>query len=491
MPTALRPWQEHLPAGSDPSQVTLVPVETLPSAWVARWAAEPAKPIVGVPDASAAGGTRWVTAGELEEASRRAAHLLLGSGARAGERVVWSVGSSLDGIVAHLGALRAGLVVVPVNPTYGASEVAHIVADVRPRLAIVEEGARGRWGGVAAGDDLVVVGTDLAGLVASGAGDGDDALVDAARPDDLALVCFTSGTTGRPKGAVLRHRNLVAGARSVALAWGWTEEDRLVHALPIFHAHGLCVGLYGTLTAGASAVVLPGFAPDAVAEQASAAPTSLFFGVPTMYHRLLTSGHLARLARLRLCVSGSAPLAADLHGRCSEVLASPVLERYGMTETLMNVSNPLLGARRAGTVGFPLPGVEVRLSADGDVAVRGPNVFDHYWERPAATAEAFEPNPDGGSPFFVTGDVGEVDDEGYLVLRGRSSDLVITGGFNVYPAEVEDVLRAHPAVAEVAVVGTPSAEWGEVVTAFVVADGPPPTVEDLAAVCDGVLADYK
>lgn len=485
--TPLRPWREHLSTGSDPADVELGAGGTLVGAWTSRWAADPASPVLGVPDGDGApGGVRWLTAGELEEASRRAARRLLGTGAAPGDRVVWSVGSSLEGIAAHLGALRAGLVVVPVNPAYGAREVGHIVSDVRPRVAVVDDPVRGRWASEALGGDLVVAGPDLA--LPEG---GDGAALDAAAPDDPALVCFTSGTTGRPKGAVLRHRNLLASARSVALAWGWTADDRLVHALPVFHAHGLCVGIYGTLVAGASAVLLPSFDPGAVAGQAASTSSSLFFGVPTMYHRLLGSGHLAALARLRLCVSGSAPLAADLHRRCSDVLATPVLERYGMTETLMNVSNPLAGPRRAGTVGFPLPGVEVQLGTGGEVRVRGPNVFDHYWERPAATAEAFAPATAGGAPWFVTGDLGEVDDDGYLVLRGRSSELVITGGFNVYPAEVEDVLRAHPSVADVAVVGTPSEEWGEVVTAFVVADGPPPTVEDLAAVCSGVLADYK
>ncbi len=488
MTTPLRPWTEHLPVGTGAADVDLGAGGTLLAAWSARWAADPGAPVLGTARGAGAGRERqrWLTAGELEEATRGAARRLRGSGAVPGDRVLWSVASSLEGLVAHLGALRAGLVVVPVNPGYGAREVAHVVADVRPRVAVVDEPVRGGWAREAAGGELVVVGPDVALPE-----DGDGGPLDAASPEDPALVCYTSGTTGRPKGAVLRHRNLLAGARSVTLAWGWTAEDRLVHALPVFHAHGLCVGVYGTLLAGASAVLLLSFDPAAVADEAAAAPASLFFGVPTMFHRLLGSGHLAALARLRLCVSGSAPLAADLHRRCSGVLGSAVLERYGMTETLMNVSNPLDAERRAGTVGFPLPGVEVDVGADAAVGVRGPNVFDHYWERPAATAEAFAPAGDGGPPWFTTGDLGEVDAEGYLVLRGRSSELVITGGFNVYPAEVEDVLRSHPSVVDVAVVGTPSEEWGEVVTAFVVADGPAPSVGDLADVCAGVLAGYK
>ena len=199
---------------------------------------------------------------------------------------------------------------------------------------------------------------------------------------------------------------------------------------------------------------------------------------------------MSALGHLRLCVSGSAPLPKDLHAEVSAAIGSPVLERYGMTETLMNASNPYDGSRRAGTVGFPLPGVEVMLSEDDEILVRGQNVFDGYWERPSANAEAFTPSPDGGSPWFRTGDQGG-DDDGYLVIRGRSKELIISGGFNVYPREVEDVLAAHPGVAQVAVTGTPSDEWGEVVTAWIVADGAPPSVEDLAEFTSATLASYK
>jgi malonyl-CoA/methylmalonyl-CoA synthetase len=276
----------------------------------------------------------------------------------------------------------------------------------------------------------------------------------------------------------------------VVAAWQWTPDDRLVHCLPIFHAHGLAVGVYGTLLAGASAVLLPGFAPTAVLDAARDHRATLFFGVPTMYHRLAGSDRAGELAGLRLCVSGSAPLAADLHRRLADRAGTMVLERYGMTETLMNVSNPLEGERRPGTVGFPLPGVEVALADDGEILLRGPNVFEGYWERPEATAEVFVPSGDGGRPWFRSGDLGVVDD-GYLTIRGRSKELIISGGFNVYPAEVEEVLAGHPGVVEVAVTGTPSEEWGEVVTAWVVADGPAPTAEALAAFAGDRLAPYK
>jgi malonyl-CoA/methylmalonyl-CoA synthetase len=326
----------------------------------------------------------------------------------------------------------------------------------------------------------------------------------------LASIVFTSGTTGAPKGAVLTHANLLAGTEALVAAWRWDASDRLVHTLPIFHAHGLCVGVFGTLLSGGSAVLLGRFDPVSVEEACRWHHASLFFGVPTMYHRLVDAPQGRVLGRLRLAVSGSAPLAADLHRRLSRQVGIDVLERYGMTETLMTVSNPVEGERRPGTVGFPLPGVEVRLApavaggassapavAGGastqprgaaQILVRGPGVFAGYWDRPVANAEAFS---DG---WFYTGDLGAVDDAGYLRILGRSTELIISGGFNVYPAEVEEVLAAHPAVAEVAVTGTPSDEWGEVVTAWVVpavGSGDDALVADLVQHAATRLSAYK
>jgi malonyl-CoA/methylmalonyl-CoA synthetase len=314
--------------------------------------------------------------------------------------------------------------------------------------------------------------------------------LDGASPDDPALVCYTSGTTGSPKGAVLRHRHLLAATVSVTEAWRWTAADRLVHSLPVFHAHGLAVGAYGTLLSGGSAVLLPEFDPVAVADVTRAWDATMFFGVPTMYHRLFEAGEAHHLAGLRLSVSGSAPLPVDLHHALETRAGVSVLERYGMTETLMLCSNPYEGDRRAGTVGFPLPGVEVQLAGDGEILVRGPNVFDGYWNRPAENGEVFVPADDGGPSWFRTGDLGEVSD-GYLTIRGRSKELIISGGFNVYPAEVEGVVLTHPGVAEVAVTGTPSPEWGEVVTAWIVPDGRAPSVDELATFIAPSLAAYK
>ncbi|MHB1518262.1 MAG: AMP-binding protein [Acidimicrobiales bacterium] len=426
----------------------------------------------------------WWSAGAFEEATRRAANRLLGAGLVAGDRVIWSVSSSVAALVSNVASLRAGLVVVPVNTSSTERERAHVVREVLPAAAIVDRKHRAGWIAGAIGAPDLVLGPEL------DLPDADGLPIDTVDPDDPALICFTSGTTGLPKGAVLRHRHLLAGMESLRLAWRWTEGDRLVHALPVFHVHGLCVGIYGTLTAGASALLLPGFDEHAVADATSDCGATLFFGVPTMYHRLVASGLAGALGRLRLCVSGSSPLPAALFDACHTSFGGSVLERYGMTETLINTSNPYDGERRAGSVGFPLPEVELRFSSDGEILVRGPNVFDGYWHRPHANEEAFEPAADGGDPWFHTGDLG-VDDDGMLVIRGRSKELILSGGLNVYPAEVEDVIGRHPGVAEVAVTGTPSDEWGEVVTAWIVPDGKAPTAEDLAEFCRPLLARYK
>ncbi len=479
----MRPWRDHLEAGDPlvtddrPGAPGLTAAGTLLHRWSARWEDDPSARLWQQDG-------RWWTAGEFDAATRRAAGRLRGAGLEPGQRVVWSTGSSVDALAAHVGALRAGLVVVPANTAYSERELAHIVTDVRASAAVVARPDQARWVRDAAPGAVVVCGPDLE------LPDGDPGALDGAGPDDPALICFTSGTTGAPKGAVLRHRNLLAGVESVTRAWRMSPDDRLVHCLPVFHAHGLVVGAYGTLTAGGSAVLLPAFDPDSVAAAVRHESATLFFGVPTMYHRLVAAGRAADLAGLRLCVSGSAPLPAALHAAVSAAVGSSVLERYGMTETLMNTSNPYDGERRAGTVGFPLPGVEVALDPTGEVLLRGPNVFGGYFERDAANAEVFRDLGDGGGPSFATGDLG-ADDDGYLVLRGRSKELIISGGFNVYPTEVEDVLARCPGVAEVAVTGTPSDEWGEEVTAWVVADGTAPSLDDLRAHCEGRLATYK
>ncbi len=462
----------HLPRGIpfDPASLA---ARSLPVAWREHWRRVPGRP------ALCGGAAGWLSWGELERESARAAGRLSGQGLRAGERVLFCAESSLALAVAHVACLRLGLVVWPVNPAYRAAELAQLFGDARPRAALVDDPARAR--ALRALDPRLLVSTPELPLTEAA-----PEVLDAAAPGDPALLVYTSGTTGPPKGALLSHANLHASAEALRLAWRWSPHDRLVHALPLFHMHGLGVALYGTLHAGASAVLLPRFDPGAVIDAVEQHAATLFFGVPTMIHRLAEHPGARALARLRLVVSGSAPLAADLHERFARATGQRILERYGMTETAMLVSNPLEGERRAGAVGFPLPGVELRLApGSGEIEVRGPNVFAGYLGRPDANAEAF--TPDG---WFRTGDLGALDPDGMLRIVGRAKELVISGGYNVHPREVEDALRAHPEVLDAAVVGTPSAEWGELVTAYLVS-GRDLTLDEIHSHCAERLAPYK
>jgi malonyl-CoA/methylmalonyl-CoA synthetase len=309
-----------------------------------------------------------------------------------------------------------------------------------------------------------------------------------AEPQDDALIVYTSGTTGEPKGAVHTHGSLLAGTLALQMAWDWRPDDRLLLALPLFHVHGLCAGLFGTLAAGASAVVFERFVSEHVLD---AVPDStMFFGVPTMYHRLAESGRAGELAALRLCVAGSAPLPADLWRRFDGDWGVSVLERYGMSETLLTLSNPLAGERRPGSVGFPLPGVEAMIADPdeagiGELMVRGPSLCRGYWQRAEASAAMWH------AGWFATGDLASAEDDGYISIRGRRTELIITGGHNVYPAEVEAVLGRHPSVGEIAVIGLPSAEWGESVTAFVVGLDGEPDLDALLLLATQELTSYK
>jgi malonyl-CoA/methylmalonyl-CoA synthetase len=463
-------WSRHVP-GAGP--IDLLAEESLPRAWTARWREAPSQVVAAAP------GGRALTAAQLEEESRAAAMRLAGAGLVAGDRIVLSAAASIEVIVAYVAAHRLGLVVVPVNTAYGADEIAHIVRNTTPAAAIVDDAGRGA-AITATRAECRIFGCDVAGPAVA------DAELDQSTRDTPALICHTSGTTGLPKGAVLTTGNLLASAQAVQLAWRWSPEDRLALMLPLFHLHGLGVGLNGTLVAGASVLVLGGFDMAALRDGVDELGATMFFGVPTMYHRLAGSPLGECLRRLRLCISGSAPLPADLHERLAENTGQQVLERYGMTETVMLLSNPYDGERRPGTVGFALPGVQVRLAASSaEIEVRGPNVFAGYWGLPDATTASF--TDDG---WFRTGDLGAWDDDGYLRIVGRSKELIISGGYNVYPREVEDVLRAHPAVADVAVVGQPSAEWGETVVAVVVRNGPV-EADELTTFCAPRLAPYK
>jgi len=310
-------------------------------------------------------------------------------------------------------------------------------------------------------------------------------------PESPAVILYTSGTTGRPKGAVLDHGGLLAQARGAIEAWRWTARDTLVHALPLFHLHGLGMGLHGTLLSGGKATMVA-FSPEAVVAELTrhdADRGSMFFGVPAMYQRLCDwlDAHPTDLSHVRLFVSGSAPLPPALFERCKRLFGQPPVERYGITEGGIVVSNPYDGPRQPGRVGLPFPGVEVKLGDHDEVLLKGGQVFKGYWRNPAATEEAF--TPDG---FFRTADVGEIGSDGTLAIRGRLKELIISGGFNVYPREVELVLESHPAVEEVAVAGVPSDRWGEEVTAFVVPSKSGSLIEnELIAFARERLATYK
>jgi malonyl-CoA/methylmalonyl-CoA synthetase len=480
-------WRRHGFAGPASE---LVAAGTLPRAWAARWAGAPDAPTLAGPDGL------WLSAAGLEERTRTVAARYAAAGLRAGDRLLVSATASVDLAVAHVAALRLGLVVVPVNTAFGAAEIGAVAAVADPALAVLDD--PGRLPGVPA----TGVAVDLPG------GPAPD--LDVAGPDDTALLVFTSGTTGTPKGVPLSHGNLLATSAAIEVAWRWTPGDRLLLALPLFHVHGLGVGLHGTLLAGASAVILPRFGVDAVLDAIAAARATLMFGVPTMWVRLAASTRVAELGGLRLCVSGSAPLDPSTFAALEAGIGSPVIERYGMTETGMLVSNPYDGDRRAGSVGLALPGVEVRIEERedvvsrppgrrhhgaagggragepaGEILVRGPNVFAGYLG--GVGADAFT-----ADRWFRTGDLGRADPDGYLRIVGRAKELIITGGFNVYPRDVEDVLRDHPGVADVAVVGMPDPEWGERVVACVVAsDAGATAATALLAWAAERLAPYK
>jgi malonyl-CoA/methylmalonyl-CoA synthetase len=432
-------------------------------------------------------------------------------GLQAGDRVALFLENCPEFVVAYFGTHLAGGVVVLVNTQYRQVELRHILTDSGATLAVT--GAEG----TAELNHLRAELPDLKGLVVAGpqgkfegipAFDFGSFMAEPTGPldlpagSDLALIGYTSGTTGRSKGAMLLHSNLAANIATVTASWEWTAADRLLLVLPLFHAHGLMVGLHGTIWTGASADLRRKFEASSVLETLQRdTGLTMFFGVPTMYGRLLEEA--ARNERpprpLRLYVSGSAPLSRATFNAFEKVFGQPILERYGMTETIMNTTNPFNGERRAGTVGAPFPGQQARIvyiqtrqplpdGETGEIEVRGPHVFKGYWQRPDATAEAFD--PDG---WFKTGDLGWRSPDGYYTINGRARELIISGGYNVYPREVEEVLLQHPSVGEVAVFGLPHPDLGEqVVAAVVPAPGQPlPSTNELADFCRNQLASFK
>ena len=445
----------------------------LTASWARHWESNPDLDQIHDPDRG------WLQRGELAQESVVRAGRLARIGLSPGDRVLLSAESSYDLVASYVAALRMGLVVIPTNTAYGARELKHVIQDARPKAALVD--TPDKHAAIAEIDPGMLALSPSLNLP-----DGPTPLLDAAERGSAALICYTSGTTGQPKGAVLSHANCLASAEGLRIAWRWQSQDRLLLCLPLFHMHGLGVGLHGTLYNGSSAVLYRGFDPDRLLSDVSAQCATLFFGVPTMYHRFASHPSVKKLTALRLCVSGSAPLPATLHEKIETATGQRVLERYGMTETLMLVSNPHDGERRPGTVGFPLPGVELRLEGEpAEIQVRGPNVFNGYWERPQANAEAF--TDDG---WFKTGDLGSEDSDGFVSIVGRAKELIISGGYNIYPREVEDVLRKHSAIDDVAVVGESSDEWGERVIAYAVVNEPV-TIQELREAIGDELAPFK
>lgn len=414
--------------------------------------------------------------GDLKAWSGRLAGALVARGVKPGDRVAVQAPKSPEFLFLYLACLRAGAVLLPLNTDYTAREVSYFLNDARPSLFVC---APGREAEFAEAGNLATLGEN-----------GDGTLIEACRDqpegfetatvagDDLAAILYTSGTTGVSKGAMLSHVNLASNAQVLVDFWRFVDSDVLLHPLPIYHTHGLFVATNVCLMAGCSMLFMPRFSgPEAIRLLPRA---TAMMGVPTHYHRLLAEPGLnADLVRnVRLFVSGSAPLSAESHREFAARTGHQILERYGMTETNMITSNPYDGQRRAGSVGPPLPGIEVRIAAMasgavlpqgeiGVIEVRGPNVFKGYWQMPEKTAQEFR--PDG---YFITGDMGFIDPEGYVTIVGREKDLVITGGLNVYPAEVEALLDALPGLRESAVIGLPHPDFGEAVTAVVVAEQP-------------------
>ena len=495
---SLAGWRTHLPGVADPRQfVSGLGDETIPALAAAAADRAPDRVAVTVDGEP-------VTHAELDAAAGRVAAWLAGR-VQAGDRVLLAAGSSLGFVRCYLGALRAGAVVVLANPACTAAELGHLAADSGAVLAFADrEPARLLAGlrllGAGSAQPLVVDVRDQPDGAGPARGSG-SAPGSMPRPQDAALLAYTSGTTGRPKGVPLTHRQLAASINSAMAAWRWSGDDVLVHALPLYHQHGLG-GLHAALIAGGTVHIRSKFTAADLAQSIGDTQASVLFAVPTIYQALVNAELPAeRLRTLRLAVCGSAPLSPVLAERLPRLLGRLPLVRYGTTESGLNVSNPL-DTPRGETIGVPLPGVLTRIrtadpqagpgaadfGVDGEIQLRGPQVFAGYWQDPAATEAAF--TTDG---WFRTGDIGAVDPvTGHLMIRGRTKEMIITGGLNVYPAEVEIALELHPSVSEAAVAGLPDDRWGEQVTAWVVLrDGHGLDEAGLIAHAHTVLTGYK
>ncbi|MCK1358615.1 malonyl-CoA synthase [Bradyrhizobium sp. 199] len=442
-----------------------------------------------------------ISYGDLIARAGQMANVLVARGVKPGDRVAVQVEKSVANIVLYLGTVRAGAVYLPLNTAYTLNELDYFIGDAEPSLVVCDPSKAEGLAPIAAKVKAKVetLGPDGKGSLTDAADKASSEFATISRAnDDLAAILYTSGTTGRSKGAMLSHDNLASNSLSLVGYWRFTDKDVLIHALPIYHTHGLFVATNVTLFARASMIFLPKLDPDLIIKLMARA--TVLMGVPTFYTRLLQNSALSRdsTKHMRLFISGSAPLLAETHREWSARTGHAVLERYGMTETNMNTSNPYDGERVPGAVGFPLPGVSVRVTEPetgkelpreeiGMIEVKGPNVFKGYWRMPEKTKAEFR---DDG--FFITGDLGKIDAKGYIHILGRGKDLVISGGFNVYPKEIESEIDAMPGVIESAVIGVPHADFGEGVTAVLVCNkGADVTEAGVLKALDGRLAKFK
>lgn len=438
------------------------------------------------------GATAELTYRELFDAARRVAGLFAARGLGRGDRIAFFLGNRPEFVVAYLAALELGAVVVPMNLSYRRLELEHLLGDSEPKLLLTERELLPVLGEVQ-NVPPVLLAEELVG------GEPPPPLVPPVRSDELAFLLYTSGTTGKSKGAMMSHGNLVATVTGLLVAWAWERNDVLLLTLPLFHTHGLVVGLHCALAAGATVELRRRFQVAEVADDLANGCATLFFGVPTLYGRLVEElgkrPHHGLDRSLRLFCSGSAPLAPETFVAFRQLTGHAILERYGMTEAGMILSNPYAGERRPGTVGTPLPGVAIRIvdaegrdlpdGAEGELLVLGGNVFSGYWRAPEKTAESFL------GPWFRTGDLARRDPEtGALSLLGRRGELILCGGFNVYPREIEELLLTHPGVLEAAVVGRPDSDLGQVPVAFLVT-AEPFDEDALRAWCKERIAGFK
>ncbi len=449
-------------------------------------------------------GNKQISFQGLDLGSNQVANGLASLGVKKGDRVCLFVPNCIEFALCHLGVLKLGAVIVPMNIMYRGREIEHILGNSGAKVLITTQDKLSLVEGVSSRlfelrEIIVIGGTPAKGIPyerLSEASTGEPWVE--VEDDELALICYTSGTTGRPKGAMLTHGNLISNIKTLINLWEWTDKDVFLLSLPLTHIHGLGVGLHGALVTGSLTILMERFKAEDALSLIQKFKCSLFMGVPTMYARFLqvSEPKAYALSHMRLFVSGSAPLAIDTFHRFLEVFGFEILERYGMTETMMNTSNPYHGERKPGTVGLPLPGVRLRIvdaqwrdiveGETGEILVKGPNVFKGYWNSPDETAQAFRDS------WFKTGDLGKRDEDGYISIVGRAKNVIISGGFNVYPREVEEVLCSHPHVSEAAVIGIPEQIRGEVAKAYVVLkSGKKVSEKELIAFCKKNLAIFK